>query len=366
MISTMKYVSHLHFLAIFILSIGCAETNPDGPTASPEYMENVIFQSGAEYFTFRIPSLLELPNGDLLAFAEGRESLADEGDIDLVMKRSSDNGATWGDLQVIIDNGTDTAGNPAPVVDQTTGRIWMPYCTNPGEDPYARRVWVTYSDDNGETWAESKEITDDVKPAEWKWYATGPGRSIQLSTGRLLVPANHNSEGNVRQAHVFYSDDYGETWQVGASTGVGTDESQVVELSDGTVMMNSRYTGPEHLRAVTLSTDGGESWGETILDETLIDPICQGSLLMTDQGLLFVNPATQQEFPRDHLSIRISDDEGKTWPYMRELDDGPSAYSALGILANGHFGVVWESGDLLPYEKIRFAAFNRSWVLAQP
>ena len=130
--------------------------------------------------------------------------------------------------------------------------------------------------------------------------------------------------------------------------------------------MNSRYTGEEHVRAVSLSTDGGETWEETYLDETLIDPICQGSILMTDQGLVFSNPATQQEFPRDQLSVRVSDDEGQSWPYMREIDAGPSAYSALGILADGRFGLLWESGDLLPYEKIRFAAFNRAWVEAAP
>ena len=361
----MKYPQSLSLAVLISLCFACSGS-PDTETNDPKYMENVVFQSGDEYFTFRIPSLLEIPNGDLLAFAEGRESLADEGDIDLVMKRSTDNGQTWSELLVIIDNGTDTAGNPAPVVDRTTGRIWLPYCTNPGEDPYARRVWITYSDDNGATWAESREITADVKPPEWKWYATGPGRSIQLSTGRLLVPANHNMEGNIRQAHAFFSDDNGETWQVGGSTGVGTDESQVVELSDGTIMMNSRFTGDERLRAISLSRDGGETWEETTLDETLIDPKCQGSLLNTDQGLVFTNPATQQEFPRDHLSVRISDDEGETWPYRREIDDGPSAYSALGILPDGRIGVVWESGDLLPYEKIRFAAFNRAWVVAEP
>jgi sialidase-1 len=138
----------------------------------------------------------------------------------------------------------------------------------------------------------------------------------------------------------------------------------VVELADGTLMMNSRYTGPEHVRAITLSSDGGETWGETVLDERLIDPICQGSILMTDNGLVFSNPATQREFPRDHLSVRISYDEGATWPYIREIDDGPSAYSALAQLSDGRIGVLWESGDVHPYEKIRFASFNRAWLEA--
>ena len=350
------------FLSLAILFTGCQDAAE--PKAEPSYEDTIVFQSGAEYFTFRIPSIIEAPNGDLIAFAEGRESLRDEGDIDLVMKRSSDLGQTWAELQVIIDNGPDTAGNPAPVFDRTTGRLWLPYCTNPAEDPYDRDVWITYSDDLGETWVESRKLTTDVKPNDWIWYATGPGRSIQLSSGRLVVPANHSLEGNIRRSHIFYSDDHGETWQVGGVVEPATDESQIAELSDGTVMMNTRIPDETHLRGIALSSDGGESWGSLQYDETLIDPMCQGSIINTEQGLVFSNPATQEPFPRDHMTVRLSLDEGATWPIGREIDAGPSAYSALAELPDGRFGLLWESGELYPYETIRFAAFNRAWLEA--
>ncbi len=349
----------LYWFLIVMLLASCTEaTSP----AEPLYEDTVVFQSGAEYFTFRIPSIIESPNGDLIAFAEGRESLRDEGDIDLVMKRSSDLGQTWGPLQVIIDNGTDTAGNPAPVFDRDTGRLWLPYCTNPGEDPYDRRVWMTYSDDFGDTWSPPVDLTDAVKPADWRWYATGPGRSIQLSSGRLVVPSNHSLDGNIRRSHVFYSDDHGETWQVGGIVDPASDESQIAELSDGRVMMNTRIPDETHLRGIAISEDRGESWGPLTYDETLIDPMCQGSIINTSQGLVFSNPATQEPFPRDHMTVRLSLDEGATWPIGREIDAGPSAYSALAELPDGRFGLLWESGELYPYESIRFAAFNRAWL----
>ena len=352
----------LTFLPLTILFLGCQDAA--APKVEPVYEDTVVFQSGAEYFTFRIPSIIEVPNGDLIAFAEGRESLRDEGDIDLVMKRSSDLGQTWGELQVIIDNGPDTAGNPAPVFDRTTGRLWLPYCTNPADDPYDRDVWITYSDDLGDTWAESRKLTPDVKPSDWIWYATGPGRSIQLASGRLVVPANHSLEGNIRRSHVFFSDDQGETWEVGGIVEPATDESQVAELNDGRLMMNTRIPDDTHYRGVTISDDGGESWGPLFYDETLVDPMCQGQPSQYIQGLYFSNPATQVPQPRDHMTVRLSLDNGQTWPIGREIDAGPPAYSALAELTDGRIGLLWESGDFLPYETIRFAAFNRAWLQA--
>ncbi|MEC9464988.1 MAG: sialidase family protein [Myxococcota bacterium] len=343
---------------------GCSSTpSTDAPTEVPRYDEIVLFEVTDTYPIFRIPSLIETPTGAILAFAEGRESLYDDGDIDLVMRRSDDDGATWGPIEVIIDAGADTAGNPTPVVDETTGRIWLPYCTNPAADGRnLRRMWITYSDDDGVSWAEPRELTDALRQDDWGWVSLGPGRGIQLASGRLLIPANHSSGDNIRQAHTVYSDDHGETWQLGGDLGAGTDESQLVELSDGRVMMNSRYVGEEHFRAISYSEDEGTTWSDITLDENLPEPICQGSILNTVHGLVFTNPATQEEFPRDRMTVRISQDEGQSWPSERLLDRGPSAYSATAVLSDGRIAVLWESGDLHPYEKLKFAAFNVAWV----
>jgi len=327
------------------------------------YRETVLFEGGDDgYAVYRIPSLIELPNGDVLAFAEGRNSIQDDGNIDLVMRRSSDNGLTWGAVQVVIDAGDDTAGNPAPVVDHDTGRLWLPYCTNPGDDMQQRSVWVTYSDDGGQTWAPSRDLTPDIKPEAWSWYATGPGRSIQLASGRLLVPSNHVDEGGTGRSHVFYSDDHGETWQLGGGASDGTDESQVVERADGTVLMVSRYEGDVFARAFAHSTDDGETFSPIVFEPRLNDPHCQGSVLRTPWGIALSHADTVQEFPRDQVTVRLSEDEGASFDIARVIDEGPSAYSVLAVLPSGELALAWESGDILPYDRIRFAAFSVGWL----
>jgi sialidase-1 len=331
--------------------------------AGPGTLEaQVLFEKNADgYAVVRIPALVTTASGALLAFAEGRQSIEDDGDIDLVLRRSDDLGATWSDLQVVVDVGADTAGNPTPIA-TSAGRVWLPYCTNPGADMMARSVWLTWSDDDGLTWATPRELTADVKPAGWTWYATGPGRGIELSTGRLLVPCDHTDELGVTRSHVIYSDDQGETWQLGGSAGPDTDEATVAELADGRVVLNMRYEGAVRARALATSDDGGLTWSETTLDERLPDPACEGSLLVAPEGMLFANPATTIAFPRDHVTVRLSPDEGATWPYARVLDEGPSAYSSLTRLSDGRFGVLWESGRTLPYDRIRFARFDLAWV----
>ncbi len=332
--------------------------------AGPGTLEQqALFEGGADgYRVYRIPALVTTNMGTLLAFAEGRQSLEDDGNIDLVLRRSEDSGATWSSLAVVVDVGADTAGNPTPVVARTSGRVWLPYSTNPGADALSRSVWLTYSDDEGQSWSAPQDLTPDVKPAGWTWYATGPGRGIELSSGRLLVPCDHVDELGVRASHVIYSDDQGDTWHLGGSAGADTDEATVAELSDGRVVLNMRYEGATRARAVATSDDGGLSWSATTLDESLPEPGCEGSLLAAPEGLLFANPATTTRFPRDHVTVRLSTDDGASWPYARLLSEGPSAYTSLTRLPDGRFAILWESGRTLPYDRIRFARFDLAWL----
>ncbi|HUG90452.1 MAG TPA: sialidase family protein [Planctomycetaceae bacterium] len=351
--------------------------------AAAEPFRSDVFVSGTEgYHTYRIPAVVVTTKGTLLAFCEGRKtSRADHGDIDLVLRRSADGGRTWQAMQVVYEEGGDAAitiGNPCPVVDGKTGRVWLPFCRDNDE------VFVTFSDDEGMTWAEPRRITGSVKRPGWGWYATGPGVGIQLQhgphAGRLVIPCDHREpiDGRpVMYSHVFYSDDHGETWKLGGSVDRHTDECQVVELADGRLLINMRnYWGRDggepakgNQRALATSSDGGATWQGLRFDETLIEPVCQASLLRIPSAgeenrtrLLFSNPASRTT--RERLTVRLSADEGRTWPFDRVLHTGPAAYSCLAVLPDGSVGCLYEAGDKHAYEKIEFAAFSLEWLAA--
>ena len=354
------------------------------------FSETQIFTSGEDLFhTFRIPALIATPQGTLLAFCEGRrQSRSDTGDIDLVLRRSFDNGKTWTPPRVIAEDAENTVGNPCPVIDQDTGTIWLLLTSNPGhigekqirksQGEGTRTVLVTKSQDDGATWAPTKEITQAVKPPDWTWYATGPGNGIQLKNGRLVVPCDHGKKDHRFYSHVIYSDDHGETWQLGGTSGQDTDESTVVELANGSLMINMRSNkGSQpyaeqagrgrNQREIAISNDGGLTWLPSTPDPTLIEPVCQASLLRSPEGsdslkniLLFSNPASTE---RVRMTVRLSYDEGDTWPIARLVHEGPSAYSSLTTLADGTIGLLYESGATHPYEGITFARFDLKWLL---
>ncbi len=341
--------------------------------------QTVLWRGGVDgYHTYRIPAIAAAPDGSLLAFCEGRISLEDNGDIDLLFKRSTDCGETWSEQQVIWDDGPNTCGNPCVVVDESTGVIWLLLTHNLGRDSESqindqqslgsRTVWVTSSADKGLTWAAPVEITSSTKLPNWTWYATGPGVGIQLTRGwhkgRLVVPCCHVEAGTKRLfAHVILSDDHGATWRLGGRTPEdGQDESQVVELSDGTLMLNSRnYRPGKQCRAVCFSRDGGDSWHDFYDDQALIEPNCQASILryswpdgeISASRILFSNPASHTE--RANMTVRASFDEGKTWPDALALYPGPSAYSCLVVLPDGRIGCLYERGDAYWCWEIVFA-----------
>lgn len=378
----MRASLRLVLASLFLLSCAARLKGTGCFAAEPERVD--VFVAGADgYHTFRIPAVIVAPkSGDLLAFCEGRKTgRGDHGDLDLVLKRSTDGGRTWGPLEVVYEEGGDakvTIGNPCPVVDAATQTIWLPFCRDNDD------VLITHSTDGGRTWSPPTEITADVKRPEWGWYATGPGVGIQLSQGihrgRLVIPCDHREKidgRDVMHSHVFYSDDHGKTWTLGGSVAMHTDECQVVELSDGTLLINMRnYWGrtakqPEKggMRAVARSRDGGATWGPLEFDRTLIEPVCQASLLrdpMTEGDkplLLFSNPASTTA--RHRLTLRASVDEGRTWFAERVLHAGPAAYSCLTVLPDGAIGCLYEAGEEHAYEKLVFARIPRNWLLSE-
>ena len=345
-----------------------------------------VFVGGREgYHTYRIPVLVVATNGTVLAFCEARKTSArDNGEVDLLLKRSEDSGKTWGPRQVIWSDKGNTCGNPAPVVDVSSGVIWLLATWNLGSDQEeqiisgtsknTRRVFVTHSGDNGTTWARPVEITDAVKEKKWGWYATGPVNGIQLTRGehkgRLIIPANH-SELNahnepITRAHVIFSDDHGRSWRIGGIEEEKTNESTLVELSNGSLLHNMRSYRGQNCRAVATSHDGGMSWSAVTLDPRLIEPVCQASILRCTwpgdgekSRILFSNPASVK---REKLTVRISYDEGTTWPVHKVIHEGPAAYSCLTVLPDQSIACLLECGKKSPYEKISFVHFPVSWL----
>lgn len=327
-----------------------------------------VFRSGeGGYHTYRIPALIVSPKGTLLAFCEGRRNSAgDAGDIDVLLRRSFDGGKTWAAVQTIADMGEDTVGNPTPVVERKSGAILLLLTSNPGRvtesqtGPRDRRVWIARSTDDGATWSAPAEITAQVKHSDWTWYATGPGNGIQLRNGRLVVPCDHNSADGMRFSHAIYSDDRGATWKIGGIAEEKTNESAIVELKNGELVFNMRSYHGKNRRAVQRSRDGGLTWSPLVLDEALIEPVCQASMVVDSKGrIVFSNPASTK---RTRMTVRLSGDGGRTWPASQVIHEGPAAYSSLAILRGGSIGLLYELGEKGPYERIAFASFDTAWI----
>ncbi|MGW0738121.1 sialidase family protein [Streptomyces sp. NPDC002851] len=344
---------------------------------------SVPFRAGQEgYASFRIPAVLATPGGTVLAFCEGRVgSHEDFGNIDIVLKRSTDGGRTWGPLQVAVQHGTDLAGNPAPVL-LDTGRILLVHVRNAahatedrirrGEISAAdgRRVWVTHSDDDGATWSPSRDITAQVKKPEWRWYATTPGHALQLSTGRVVVPANHSlpptgtdngTEGRYNGGHCLLSDDRGETWRLGylddnTDGYINVNETTGAELPDGRLYLNTRNDSPSPgTRADAYSEDGGASLVTPFRPQAgLTGPVVEGCLLQLPDGgpLLFSGPADPGF--RALMTVRASADLGVTWRVAYTVDGLPAAYSDLVRLDAETLGLLYETGDFSAYETVTF------------
>jgi len=336
--------------------------------ALDEPIQTPIFVSGqGGYHTYRIPSLIVSKKGVLLAFCEGRKKTrSDTGDIDLLLRRSADGGKTWSPTQVVWDDGANTCGNPCPVLDRDTAVLWLLMTHNLGEDTEAkimagkskgtRAVWVSRSDDDGATWSKPIDISKDVRKPDMTWYATGPGVGIQTRDGKLIIPCDHSKVGAVNMhSHVIYSSDHGKTWKLGGAVGPKCDESQVIERADGSLLLNIRSQHGKNRRALSISKDGGLTWSAPMHDDTLIEPVCQASILRHPAKpgvVLFSNPASKK---REKMTLRISSDDVKTWPTSHVLHAGPAAYSCLAVLPNGDIACLYERGDKNAYETITFA-----------
>ncbi len=349
----------------------------------------VVFKAGeGAVHTFRIPVMVRAHNGDVLAFAEARKkSAADHGDIDIVLKRSRDNGQSWGPIELVQDEFEDPAarvwiGNPTPIVDETDpqhpGRIWLVFTRNNAQ------MFVSSSDDDGKTWSQRREITQTAGKREWDWCAAGPVHGIQLErgphAGRLVAPCDHQIKSSKSWgSHIVYSDDHGLTWKLGASdTRRGDDplhpnECVAVELVDGRVYVNAReHDGSDPAtRVVAYSSDGGTTLDAPFVAEpNIISPVVQNSEIRfaaTDSGdgrNIVVHCGPGDPMKRQDLTMLLSFDECKTWGHETLIHRGPAAYCDLAKLNGSEVGVLYEAGKKL-YDEIDFAVVNIKRLAAE-
>lgn len=344
-----------------LLGVACA-----APAHQAAYPPVDLFRAGeGGYHTYRIPALVATKRGALLAFCEGRRaSQSDAGDIDLLLRRSTDGGATWGPVEVVVDDGDKTCGNPCPMVDRDSGDIVLLISTNLGADrehaiqhghAAPRLAAVLRSTDDGLTWSAPRDISATARKPGFRWYATGPGHGLQLASGRMIAPCDHSTgPGHDEQhSHLLYSDDAGHTWALGAILPGKTNECIAVETAPGELYLNMRNYFGMNQRVTARSTDGGLSFGPLTHEAALTDPVCQASAILVAPGLTaFSNPSSKK---RENMTLRLSRDNAATWPRAIVLWSGPSAYSDLAVLPGGSLACLYERGEKHPYEAISLA-----------
>ena len=385
-----------------------------GSRLKPFLKKTNLFEAGkAGYATYRIPGIVVTTRGTLLAYCEARKSLqGDWGTIDIMMRRSTDGGKTWEKQRKIVNiegevtqnpvalkqnlakEGEITINNPVAIVDHKTNAIHFLYCVE-----YARCYYMR-SDDDGRTFTKPLDITETFEkfrsPAnggyesepsvagyDWKVLATGPGHGIQLKNGRLLVPV-WLSTGTGGHAHrpscvsVIYSDNHGRTWQSGHivvanPNPVNPSETVSVQLNDGRVMFNIRHESKPRLRGISISSDGATNWSKIVFHEQLPEPVCMASIIRFTERpahqknrILFANPHNPDNRRRKNVTVKLSYDEGKTWPIAKSLEPGISGYSDLAVGPDGFAYCFYEraSVDTSHYRPryLTVARFNLEWL----
>jgi hypothetical protein len=351
--------------------------------AEPTLKHVEVFRSGADgYHTYRIPAIEAAPDGSLVAFAEARKYNAgdpgmDQNDIDLVMKRSTDGGATWSAMKVIEDPGERwSAANPATVVDRATGRLWLLYLrskpdrntdsSRPGTDDM--QTLARWSDDHGATWSAPIDLTAvarDMADPKWKASVVGPGGGIQDRDGRLVFAVWKNAP---MQVLAIFSEDHGKTWHRGGIVPgtAGGDENQIVELTDGRLLMDFRQTSGPH-RWFAESTDHGKTWSAPRPGIAVTPVCCAIERYMSKaagdpcDSIVWTGPKGPG---RANLVVRISYDEGRTFSDERLIAPGHAAYSDLTVLPDKTVGVLWERGIERGYQFITFTRLDRAFLAA--
>jgi len=357
---SMKY-----FLSFLLLSATVLKAQPPITNSVNSLHQLDLFnvKMKSDVACYRIPALVVASNGDLIAAIDERgPSCADlkaNDNINIVIRNSKDNGKTWTDIRTLVDYPLgQSASDPSFIADRKSGTIFLFYNymdLNKAKDIYY--LHVMKSTDNGESWSKPEDITNQISKPEWygdfKFITSGKG--TQTASGVLLHTLVNLKHG----VFVFGSNDHGKTWFLRDTPLNPADESKIIELSDGSWMVNSRVNSPG-MRYVHISKDQGKSWASRA-DPALVDPACNAAIIRyvhkNINCLLFVNAESKDA--RKNLSIKISYDEGNTWTNGKTIYAGAAAYSDLVVMKNGEIGMLFEKNG---YTENVFLTFPFQWI----
>lgn len=337
---------------------------------------------GNPYASIRIPDIINA-DGTLVAMAEGRYQDTDQGQNDLIVSISKDGGRKWSKPVVAAASKGATFNNPCLIYDRNSRQIVLFFQRYPEgikertpdiptgwEDERCIRNFVCFSK-NGRKWSKPKDVTKFTKNEGVTITCSGPNPGVQLTRGkhkgRLVVPLNEGPFGNWTLA-AAYSDDGGKSWNIGrkSDAGRGINEVSIAETEEGGLLVVSRAWGGG-VRKVAYSEDGGESWGPVNDHPELPSPNCQNGLTrysfaddatLGSRGRILFSSPTQG---RTNGVIKMSYDDGKTWPVAKSVGAGNYSYSVLCPVKPGVAGVLFEVNGH-PIRHIRFAPFSISWL----
>lgn len=374
-----------------VLKVRCPSVTVDGKQFVPDISEkspplrmgHALRRAGDDDVnTYRIPGLATTKAGTLIAVYDVRYRNGGDlpGDIDVGMSRSVDGGRSWEPMKIIMDLGDDPKwlfdgiGDPAVLVDTKGGTIWVAalwshgnrawHRSGPGVSPEQTGQFILVrSDDDGQTWSEPINITEQIKKPEWNLLFNGPGKGICMEDGTLVFAAQYQDERRIPHSTIVYSQDQGKTWNVGTGAHPETTEAQVIEVRPGVLMLNCRYNKSRE-RVVMTTSDFGKTWQEHISSKKLlIEPgACMASLIDVDQELgkdlggwlLFSNPDSLAA--REKITIKASSDGGNSWPQKNRLllDEGQGAgYSCMTMIDQDTVGILYEgSTSKLIFQRI--------------
>lgn len=377
------------------------------PPAKPFLQQTNLFeQEAAGFRLYRIPGIIVTAKGSALAYCEARKfTVADRGEIEIHLRRSTDGGKSWFSAKQVAHLGPrlsrnphmpeakkskdmggpneQTVNNPVAIAGRD-GTVHLLYCVE-----YMRCFYIR-SEDDGVTWSTPMEITSAFhqfrSELDWQVIATGPGHAVQLRSGRLVAPfwmATYEKQAELRKAvGIIYSDDNGKTWLRGEIALRNAGEPNIAEIADGRVLVTARNGDPRGRRMVAYSPNGATGWSKPEFADALLEPGCMAGLVNHPGRagkrrplLLFSNPHTTKRAHADrvNLTIKLSEDGGRTWPVRKVLQPGPSAYSDLAVLTDGTILCFYENGDpesprksgrLWAYSSLTLARFNLEWLMS--